>query len=226
MMQSSDFQICGAIQMSSARKQKMTPMEYLAFERASHERHMYWRGEVFGMSGASRQHVKIAGNTFYQIRKAFDDSDCEVMQSDMRVKNHRTGSYYYPDIVATCQSPKFEDKEFDTLINPQVIIEILSKSTESFDRGAKFQDYQRLDSLKEYVLISQNTMCVERYTRSGDATWEYCTAKLPEDTLMLNSIDVQILLSDIYSKVEFETEENNDGDLKVVEEKAEFRVPG
>ena len=201
----------------------MTPAEYLAFERASRERHIYWRGEVLGMSGVSRQHVKIAGNTFYQIREAFDDSDCEVMQSDMRVKNHRTGSYYYPDIVATCHSPKFEDNEFDTLMNPQVIVEILSTITESFDRGEKFRDYQRLDSLKEYVLISQDKMYVERYTRSGDSTWEYCSAELPEDKLILDSIDVQILLSDIYSKVEFESEE--DGDLRVIEEKPAFQVP-
>ncbi len=206
----------------------MTPVEYLAFERAAREKHIYWRGEVFAMSGASRQHVKISGNTFYQIRKAFDDSesDCEIMYADMRVKNERTGSYFYPDILATCHSPKFEDNEFDTLMNPQVVIEILSKSTESFDRGAKFREYQRLESLKEYVLISQDKMYVERYTRSGDSTWEYCSASLPDDILALSSIDVQILLSDVYAKVEFDPENDEDTDLKVVEEKSVFQVPG
>ncbi len=203
----------------------MTPGEYLAFERDSRERHMYWKGEVFVMSGATRQHVEIAGNTFYQIRKAFEGSDCKVMQSDMRVKNHRTGSYYYPDIVATCQSPKFEDSEFDTLLNPRVIIEILSKSTESFDRGEKFRDYQRLESLKEYVLISQDKIYVERYTRSGDSTWEYWSAELSEEALSLDSIDAHILLGDIYSNVEFQPEEDGQGDLKVVEEKPTFEVP-
>lgn len=166
----------------------MTPVEYLAFERAAREKHIYWRGEVFAMSGASRQHVKISGNTFYQIRKAFDDSesDCEIMYADMRVKNERTGSCFYPDILATCNSPKFEDNEFDT----------------------------------------QDKMYFERYTHSGDSTWEYCSASLPDDILALSSIDVQILLSDVYAKVEFDPENDEDTDLKVVEEKSEFQVPG
>ena len=95
------------------------------------------------------------------------------MQSDMRVKNERTGSYFYPDVVATCENPKFEDDTFDTLLNPQVIIEVLSKSTEAFDRGAKFRDFQLLESVKEYVLVSQQQMLVERFTRTSDSTWEY-----------------------------------------------------
>ncbi len=145
------------------------------------------------------------------------------MQSDMRVKNHRTGSYHYPDIVATCQSPKFEDNHLDTLMNPQVVIEVLSKSTVRFDRGAKFQDYQRIDSLKEYVLISQDKMHVERFTRSGDSTWEYETASLPEDVLALNSIGVKILLKDIYSKIKFDPEAQEG--FKVVEQRFPYDVP-
>lgn len=211
--------------MSTAKNQKMSPTEYLAFERAAQERHIYWRGEAFNMSGASRQHVKIAGNINRRIHQAFDDSDCEVMQSDMRIKNHRTGSYFYPDVVATCKSPKFEDDTFDTLMNPQVIIEVLSKLTEAFDRGEKFRDYQQLDSLKEYVLVSQNKMYVERYTRSSDSTWEYWTAQSLDATLNLDSIKVQILLADIYSKVEFQPDDEEDGELKVIEEPFPYRVP-
>jgi Uma2 family endonuclease len=211
--------------MSSARKTKMSPSEYLQFERGSQEKHIYWRGEIFGMSGAKRQHIKIAGNIHRRIHQALDDSDCEVMIADQRVKNERTGSYFYPDVVATCESPKYEDDSLDTLINPQVVIEVLSKSTESFDRGEKFLDYQRLDSLKEYVLVTQNKMSVERYTRSGDSTWEYVSAESADDVLKLNTLGVEILLSDIYAKVEFESEEDGEGELKVVEDRTPFSVP-
>jgi len=152
-----------------------------------------------------------------------------VMQSDMRVKNERTGSYFYPDVVATCENPKFEDDKFDTLLNPQVIIEVLSESTEAFDRGAKFRDYQFLESVKEYVLVSQKQMHVERFTRTSDSpasdsTWEYWSGSDADSVLELNSIACRILLRDIYAKVDFNPKENDD--LKVIEEKAEFRVPG
>ena len=145
----------------------------------------------------------------------------------MRVKNERTGSYFYPDVVATCEQPKYEDNELDTLINPQVVIEVLSKSTELFDRGEKFADYQRLLSLKEYVLVSQHKVKVERYTRTGDSTWEYWSSSDQEAVLELASIDVQIPVKDIYAKVTLNPDEGNSDDqddelLKVVEKKLPY----
>ena len=221
--------------MSSAPQRKLTSAEYLEMERASEHRNIFWRGDIFAMSGATRQHVKIAGNIFRRIHVAFDENDCEVMQSDMRVKNERTDSYFYPDVVATCKSPKFEDDTFDTLLNPQVIIEVLSDSTEAFDRGDKFQDYKRLESLSDYVLVSQKKVLVERFTRlpaadaSSASTWTYWSSEDPEAVLELESIDCKILLKDIYSKVDFAPEEDGpddtegkQDDLKVVEEKAKF----
>lgn len=203
----------------------MTSEEYLEFERASlKDRHMLWRGEIFLMSGASRQHVKISGNIHRHIHVAFDGRECEVMQSDMRVKNHRSGSYFYPDVVATCESPKYEDDTCDTLLNPQVIIEVLSKSTESFDRGAKFKDYQSLESVREYVLVSQKQMHVERFTRTSDSTWEYWSAIDADSVLELNSIDCKIQLRDIYAKVEF-PDLDVAGDLKVIEERVKYEMP-
>ena len=140
------------------------------------------------MSGAKRPHILIVGNTHTAINVQLQDRPCEAYMADMRVKNHRTGSYFYPDVSATCESPKFEDEEFDTLLNPQVIIEVLSESTEKFDRVQKFDDYKLLESVKEYVLISQKRMHVERFTRQTESTWEYCcllyTSPSPRDATL------------------------------------------
>ena len=181
---------------------------------------MLWDGEVFAIGGASKEHNRIALNCASAINQLLCERPCEAYMADMRVKNFQTESYFYPDIVATCEKPKFEDGEFDTLINPQVIVEVLSKSTEAFDRGRKFTDCQLLESLKEYVLISQDHMLVERYTRQTESTWEYWSSIKPDDHLVLNSIDCQIPLSAIYSKVEFPDPESTEGgeeNLKVIE---------
>ena len=178
----------------------MSAAEYLQAERASSERNIFWGGEVFAMTGATREHNLIAGNAFTEIK--------------VQLK-----------IVATCEESKFEDGTLDTLLNPQVIIEVLSKSTEAFDRGRKFEDCQLLDSLKEYVLNSQDRMLVERFTRQTESTWEYCSSSNPDDTLVLNSIQCRIELAAIYAKVEFpDPDASDDGEenLKVIEEKAQF----
>jgi Uma2 family endonuclease len=144
--------------MSTAEKRFISPDEYLTIERASEIRHEYYNGEMFAMSGASRAHNLIATNIVASLRSQFAGRDCEVYQSDMRVKVDRKGLYTYPDVVAACEGPKFEDDEFDTLINPRVIVEVLSKSTEDNDRGTKFEMYRRLASLQDYVLVSQDKM--------------------------------------------------------------------
>jgi Uma2 family endonuclease len=189
--------------MSSAPKRKTTAAEYLLAERASSTRNVFYRGEIYAMAGASREHSRIALNLGSALNQLFLQRPCEAFVSDMRVKNGRTGSYFYPDVVATCKELKFDDDKKDTLINPQVIIEVLSKTTEKFDRGLKFEDYQRLESLKEYVLVSQDRLHVERFTRQTESTWEYWSSNDPDDTLVLTSIDCEVQLSDIYSKVEF-----------------------
>ena len=211
--------------MSSVPNRKMSAAEYLQAERASSERNIFWGGEVFAMTGATREHNLIAGNAFTEIKVQLKTRPCESYMADMRVKNVRTGSYFYPDIVATCEESKFEDGTLDTLLNPQVIIEVLSKSTEAFDRGRKFEDCQLLDSLKEYILNSQDRMLVERFTRQTESTWEYCSSSNPDDTLVLNSIQCRIELAAIYAKVEFpDPDASDDGEenLKVIEEKAQF----
>ena len=210
--------------MSSAPKKNVTAAEYLLAERASSTRHFFYQGETYAMAGASREHSRIALNFGSVLNQLFSQRPCEAFVADMRVKNVRTGSYFYPDIVATCEALKFENDNFDSLINPQVIIEVLSKSTEKFDRGLKFEDYQKLTSLKEYVLISQDRLHVERFTRKSESTWEYWSSNDPGDALVLASIDCEIRLAEIYSKVKFPPPETNDedGSLKVIEEKASF----
>ena len=155
--------------MSTAAKSRHTPEQYLAIERAAVFRSEFFRGEMFAMVGASRKHNLIAGNIFGELRQQFKDRKCEVYQSDMRVKVNATGLHTYPDVVATCDEPRFEDNQVDTLVNPKVIVEVLSPSTELWDRGKKFEHYRNIPSLREYVLISHDHVLVERFQSTPTA---------------------------------------------------------
>jgi Uma2 family endonuclease len=134
-----------------------SPAEYLALERAAEHRHEYVSGRVYAMTGASREHNVIATNTSRALGNQLSGRPCETYQSDMRVKVSETGMYTYPDVVVACGTPAFEDAYVDTLLNPTVIIEVLSPSTEAYDRGEKFAHYRRLPSLREYLLIAQGS---------------------------------------------------------------------
>jgi Uma2 family endonuclease len=187
--------------MSSAAKTRYTPHEYLAFERKSPIKHEYYDGSIFAMAGTSREHNLISGNTYAEIRAQFRNRPCEVYVSDIRVLVSRTGFYTYPDVVAVCGERRFEDSEVDTLLNPNVIIEVLSESTEAYDRGKKFGHYRRLESLREYVLVAQDEVRVERYSRRGDE-WVLTELSSLDDTLRLESIGCAVALREIYAKVE------------------------
>jgi len=138
--------------MSLQPKTSYTTEEYLAIEREAEFKSEYFDGEMLAMTGASRKHNLIAGNTFASLHRSLRNQGCEVYMGDMRVKVNPTG----PDIVIVCDTPQFEDSELDTLINPLVIIEVLSPSTESYDRGKKFENYRTIPSLAEYIMILQN----------------------------------------------------------------------
>lgn len=187
----------------SAAQPRYTPGEYLALERKSLTRNEYYRGEIFAMAGASREHNLIAGNLNREIGNQILDRLCESYSSDMRVLVDETGLYTYPDVIVVCGGPEFLDGETDTLLNPTVIFEVLSESTEAYDRGAKFRHYRRIRSLKEYVLVAQDRMMVERYTRQGD-DWLLTEFSDPGQPLRLESIDCAIPLERIYAKVTFE----------------------
>jgi Uma2 family endonuclease len=187
---------------SAVSTTRYTREQYLSMERKADFKSEYYNGFITAMSGASREHNLIAVNLGREISAQLKHRDCELYTSDMRVLVSQTGLYTYPDVVVACGEPRFEDAKVDTLLNPTVIVEVLSDSTESYDRGAKFAHYRRLESLLEYVLVAQNEVRVERYTRKGDE-WLLKEFTQPQDLLRLSSIDCEVPLGEVYAKVEW-----------------------
>jgi Uma2 family endonuclease len=187
--------------MSSQPQKLLTPEEYLARERKAEFKSEYFAGEMFAMAGASRQHNLIAANIIRTLGNQLLERPCNVYPSDMRVKINKINKYTYPDVVVACGEEQFEDEHGDTLLNPVLIIEILSDSTEAYDRGKKFEHYQSLDSLAEYLLISQDPSRVEHYVRQDDRTWTYTEFHQAEDVVHLPTIDCDLALKDVYAKV-------------------------
>ena len=152
--------------MSSAAVQsRLTPEEYLALERKATIKSEYVNGQMYAMSGASRAHNLICLNIGGELRTQLKERACEVYTNDMRVRVTAAGLYTYPDVLVVCEEPRFEDDSFDILLNPTVLFEVLSPSTEAYDRGAKFGYYRQLDSMQEYTLVSQDLTRVEHYIR-------------------------------------------------------------
>lgn len=154
--------------MASAPVLIISPEEYLRRERASDERHEYFAGRIYAMSGASREHSMICSNTLGSLWNQLRGKPCEVHSSDLRVQVSDTGLYTYPDLSVVCGKKLFADEHVDTLLNPKIVIEVLSPSTEAYDRGDKFAHYRTLDSLTDYLLIAQDKPRIEHYRRSGD----------------------------------------------------------
>ena len=188
----------------------LSPEEYLARERRAEIKSEYHDGEVFAMSGASRAHNLIVTNFVRELSLRLRDRDCEVYPSDMRVKVDPTGLYTYPDVIVVCGEPAFEDEHVDTLLNPTLLIEVLSESTEASDRGKKFEHYRKLEMLQGVVLVTQDEAHAERFTRQPDGQWLLGEASGLEAALHLASIDVTLPLADIYDKVLFDDEETEE----------------
>ena len=188
---------------STAAQTYLTPEEYLTWERKSDTKHEYLGAEIIAMSGASYRHTLIGANTITEINIQLRGGACTVHTSDMRVKTHATDSYFYPDVVVVCGEPHFEDDVFDTLLNPTLLVEVLSPSTATYDRGEKFEHYKQLASLKEYILISQDRVYVEHYLRHG-MQWILTESRSLEDVLTLPSIECRLSLRNIYAHVNFE----------------------
>ena len=178
----------------------LTPEEYLAWERKQPYKNEYYDGQIIAMSGASRSHNRITVDITIQLGNQLMDSDCEVFASEMRVRTNPMVSYFYPDLIVVCGEPRFEDDTFDTLLNPILVIEVLSPSTAAFDRGEKFEHYKQLASLQEYILISQDRVRVEHYCRQG-TRWLHSTFQSLEDMLPLPSIECEVPLHTIYRRV-------------------------
>ncbi|MFL5538851.1 MAG: Uma2 family endonuclease [Longimicrobiaceae bacterium] len=180
----------------------VTPAEYLALERSAREKSEYINGRIYAMAGTSRVHNRIVANVIIALGNQMRGRPCEAYVSDMRVKVQHTGMYTYPDVVALCGEAQLEDAELDTLLNPSVIIEVLSPSTESYDRGEKFAHYRRLESLQEYVLVAQVRRRIEHFRREGDH-WVLTEISDADGVLPLSSLGCTLALADIYERVEF-----------------------
>ncbi len=187
--------------MIAQPKQYSTEQEYIQFERASIGKHEYFDGQIYAMTGASRIHNLIAGNTLAMLHSQLRRKPCEIFPSDMRVKVTRTGLYTYPDLVIICGKPEFTDDILDTIINPLVLIEILSPSTERYDRGMKSQSYRTIETLQDYILIAQDQYHVEHYSRQNSGQWLLQEAIGRESALTIRSIECTLALGDVYEKV-------------------------
>jgi Uma2 family endonuclease len=181
------------------QRPKMTPAEYLAFERASDDKHEYVDGEIFARSGSTREHSLLGHNVGVELGNALLERPCEVHGSDMKIKTP-AGKYHYADGFVLCGPPVFEDETRDVVLNPKVIVEVLSESTERYDRGDKFASYRGIATFEDYVLVSQTAVLVEHFHRLADGTWLY-RALGPGEQLVLASLGCQIPVDRMYLKV-------------------------
>ena len=193
-----------------------TVEEYLAFEREAEEKHEYIDGRIIevesefeaaAMAGATRKHNLVSGNVFGELRNQLKGKNCEIYINDMRIRMKKL-RYGYPDVVVVCGEPKFADDEFDTLLNPTLVVEVLSKSTRFRDKTEKLETYQKMESVRECLLIEQDKMRVELYKKQTPKQWLVQIAESAEEMVTLESITCQLKLSDIYAQINFEPETN------------------
>ncbi len=185
---------------TAAIVKRYTPEEYLELERNAPFKSEYCDGYITAMSGATRKHNLVAGNIHAEIHGQLADRPCEVYIGDMRVRTSPTGLYTYPDVVVCCGEPIFLDNTLDTLLNPTSIIEVLSLSTSEYDREGKFEYYKSIPSLREYLLVEQDRVLVERFVRQGD-NWIPSDYHDIEQTVVLESIGCTLTLRKVYAKV-------------------------
>lgn len=186
--------------MSSLPEFRATPEEYLALERSALQRSEYIDGYVVAMAGGSEAHNQIISNLVTLLNVHLRDRPCRVFSSDMKVHRVESTRYFYPDVTVVCGESTFVDDRRDVLLNPLLVVEVLSDETESYDRGVKFKSYLRLDSLQEYVLVSQSAPVVEKYVRQSGADWLYSRVEGIDASLVFSSVDLSTLLSEIYNK--------------------------
>ncbi len=187
--------------MSQQIKTFISPQEYLRLERQSEHKSEYLNGEIFAMTGASRKHNLITINISSSLHSQLTGRPGEVYAVDMRVKVRATGLYTYPDVAVVCGEPLFEDVFVDTLLNPTVLIEVLSQSTERYDRIAKSSYCRTIDSLAEHLLVAQDEVRLERYVKQSNGQWSLIEYATRDEIAQLDSIDCSLKLSEIYDKI-------------------------
>lgn len=181
----------------------LSVQDYLRLERQAETKSEYLDGEMVAMSGGGLRHGIIIGNLVRDIGRQLKDRPCRVVPNDLRVRIPSANVYTYPDVVVVCGEPRLEDAYADTLLNPSVLIEVLSPSTEAHDRGTKLRWYQSLDSLSEYLIVAQKAPRIERYSRHGADGWLYTAAEGLEAVLPLSSLQIELALAEVYDKVAF-----------------------
>lgn len=188
--------------MSTQKIEKLTPEEYLNIERNAEFKSEYYNGEMFALAGASYVHNRITRNISKALGLQLKGKDCEEFQSDLKIKEQISGLFTYPDVVVICGEPEFYDDEKDVVVNPTVIMEVLSKSTETYDRGFKFELYRRIDTLKDYFMVSQDKISIEYYTRNDDDSWILKEYKDLNQSIEIKSTGCILELKDVYYKVD------------------------
>ena len=178
----------------------LTAEDYLKLERSASYKSEFHDGQIYAMTGASRKHNLITVNIAGELRSQLKKRPCEAYINDMRVKAAEAPSYHYPDITVVCGKPQFEDGQMDTLLNPTLLIEVLSPSTEAYDRGGKFAHYRKIPTLREYLLVMQDQPSIERYQRQGEV-WILSEAVGLEASVPMESIDCILSLREVYDKV-------------------------
>jgi Uma2 family endonuclease len=189
--------------MSAVPKTRLSVAEYLAIEKRATFKSEYFQGEMFAMAGASRQHNIVNENFSGELHARLKGQACRSMSRDQRVKVDETGLFCYPDLVIVCGKPEYAPEDPDTLVNPKVIVEILSDSTERYDRTTKFRHYQQVESVMEYVLVSQGEPMCERYVRQDDGSWGVVAFVGLDAALELKTLPIRIPLADLYAGVDF-----------------------
>lgn len=185
---------------------RMTEAEYLIFERESEIKHEYVNGEIFAMSGATENHNLISVNILTILKRQLRGKGCKVYPADMRLRVQATGEYFYPDASVVCEKAQFAEGVFDSLINPILIVEVLSPSTEVYDRGKKFQTYRKMPTLQEYLLVSQDHPQIERYFLNQAGNWELTDVIGLDNTLELLAVECMLEMSEVYDLVVFDIE--------------------
>ena len=188
--------------MSALPKTRLNGLQYLAIENAAEFRSEFFDGEMFAMAGASPGHNTIRENLGGELYARIKGGRCRSYSVDQRVKVERTGLYTYPDILVVCGTPVFAHDDANSIINPTAIIEILSPSTEKYDRGAKFRNYQQIPTLVEYILVAQDEAVCERFIRQADGSWGFVSFVGLADTLAFHSVSANIPLADIYAGID------------------------
>jgi Uma2 family endonuclease len=197
--------------MSALPKKLLSPEEYLTIERAAEYKSEYFAGEIFAMAGGSPSHNLIASNVIRELGTQLKRRPCKVYSSDQRVKVAATGLYTYPDVMVVCGKEQFDDEIKDTLLNPTLLVEVLSESTEAYNRGKKFEHYRRIPSFREYLLIAQDRCRVEQYVKQDDGRWLFSEVSDRQSVIKLPSLNCELAVAEIYDKVEFESEKTEQG---------------